>query len=159
VAVRLDRAERDDLLQPGCLEVDAEPPRTIYLEAPRPLTDHERALVEWLLESPVAPPELRAQLDVASVVGVCSCGCPSVTLGVPDETPAAELDPDHPDVRHGCDVDITADAVAPDGRAIEVILHVTLGQLQELEVWAGTWGGDPRTELPDVATLSWPALE
>jgi hypothetical protein len=159
VAVQLDRAQRDDVLLTGCLEVEAEPPRTIYLEAPRPLTDHERALVEWLLESPVARAELRAQLDVASVVGVCSCPCPSVTLEVPADAPVAVLDPHHPDVRHGVDVDITADAVAPDGREIEVILHVMGGQLQELEVWAGTWGGDPRTELPDVATLAWPCAE
>jgi hypothetical protein len=56
-------------------------------------------------------------------------------------------------VRHGVDADISADAKAPDGRAVEVILHISGGRLVELEIWAGTFGGDPRTELPDPATV------
>ncbi len=88
-----------------------------------------------------------------SVTGECSCGCPSITLGVPDGLPRASWPLETTGVRHGADADIGADAVAPDGRAVDVILHASGGELVELEVWAGTFGGDPRTELPNPATL------
>jgi hypothetical protein len=129
-------------------------PPSIPLDEPRPLNDGERALVDWLLTSPAAPPTLTGQVRLARVTEICSCGCPSIVLDVPDDAPTARLDPDHPDVRHGQDLSITAEGVAPDGRAVDVILHVIAGRVIELEIWAGTFGGDPRTDLPDPATLS-----
>jgi hypothetical protein len=48
---------------------------------------------------------------------------------------------------------VYADATAPDGRELELVLHIGGGRLRELEVWAGTWGGDPRTELPPPETV------
>jgi hypothetical protein len=65
----------------------------------------------------------------------------------------AQLDPSHPDVRHGQDLSIEAEAMSPDGRELSVILHVLAGRLFELEVWAGTYGGDPVTGLPDGTTM------
>ena len=131
-----------------------EVPPNVPLDEPRPLTDGERALVDRLLTFEAAPEELREQAKVARVTEVCSCGCPSVVLDVTDDAPAARLDPDHPEVRHGQDRSITAEGTAPDGRAVDVILHVIAGRIVELEIWAGTFGGDPRTELPDAATLT-----
>jgi hypothetical protein len=52
------------------------------------------------------------------------------------------------------DLSITAEGAAPDGRAVDVILHVIAGRIVELEIWAGTFGGDPRTDLPEPATLN-----
>jgi hypothetical protein len=74
-------------------------------------------------------------------------------LSVPDEVPVAQLDADHPDVRYGEDADVSAEGRSPDGRELDVVLHIVGGRLCELEVWAGTFGGDPRTELPDASTL------
>ena len=44
-------------------------------------------------------------------------------------------------------------AVAPDGREVDVTLHVVDGRIEELEVWAATFGGDPRSELPVPGAL------
>lgn len=129
------------------------PPQIVPLPEPRGLSADERALLLALLESPIATPELRQQADAVAVSGECSCGCPSITLAVPEGIPRATWPLGTVGVRHGSDADISADAVAPDGRPLDVILHVSGGELVELEVWAGTFGGDPRTDLPDAATL------
>jgi hypothetical protein len=126
---------------------------SIPLDEPRPLSHKERSLVEFLLTSPAAVPELHEQARHALVSEVCSCGCPSVTFAVPDDAPTARLDPDHPDVRHGHDISIEAEATGPDGRPLDVILHILGGRLFELEVWAGMYGRDPATELPNTDTL------
>ena len=47
----------------------------------------------------------------------------------------------------------TRDRTSDVLRELDVILHVIAGRLVELEIWAGTFGGDPRTELPDAGTL------
>jgi hypothetical protein len=109
--------------------------------------------VRWLLRSPAATAELRDQPERATVSAICSCGCPSVTFTIPDDAPVAQLDASHPDVRHGEDLSIEAEATRPDGRELNVILHVLGGRLFELEVWAGMYGGDPVTELPAVTTM------
>jgi hypothetical protein len=132
---------------------DVELPRAVPLVEPRRLSAAERALVEWFVDGPVSSPALRAQVAAASVVATCSCGCPSVHLEVPAPFPAARLDRDDPDVRTGGDASFRADATSSDGRALEVILHVLAGRLVELEIWAGSFGGDPRTELPQICTL------
>ena len=40
-----------------------------------------------------------------------------------------------------------------EGREVEVTLHVVFGRLEELEVWAGTYGGEVRTALPSPESL------
>jgi hypothetical protein len=114
----------------------------IALDAPRPLTAHERTLAEFLIE-PVATPALREQLARARVSGTCSCGCPSVTLesDAPPAAPGAGL------VVH------TAWTTRADGRDVEVSLHTLDGALVELEVWVGWDGGEVTTDLPPVADL------
>src|SRR5690348_70359 len=50
---------------------------------PRPLSSEERALVEFLLSAEFpGRDELNSQLGVAEVVGICECGCGTVTLAV-----------------------------------------------------------------------------
>jgi hypothetical protein len=135
------------------VDPEVHPPQIVPLAQPRELSVRERALLERLLTSPIATSELRQQVEAALVTGECSCGCPSVSLAVPEGLPRASWPLDTPGVRHGEDTDFSADATAPDGRALDVILHITGGQVVELEIWAGTFGGDPRTDLPDPATL------
>jgi len=72
----------------------------------------------------------------------------------PRGAPVIPLDNNDPDVRHGQDASFAAEATGPDGRALDVIVHVIAGRLVEFEIWAGGFGGDPRTELPDVSTLT-----
>jgi hypothetical protein len=55
---------------------------------------------------------------------------------------------------HSEEASFIARATSPDGREVDVILHVIAGRLVGLEVWAGMYGDDPRTELPDISTLS-----
>jgi hypothetical protein len=102
-------------------------PRIIPLAEPRPLSPGERELLDWLLTSPIAPDVLREQAAEAMVGGVCECGCPSVTFTFPDNVAAARLDPAHPNVRHAGDADIEAEATAPDGRTLDVILQSDSG--------------------------------
>ena len=49
---------------------------------PRPLTEHERTLTRYMIEHGDAPAEEKSilldQLERASVVGGCPCGCASV---------------------------------------------------------------------------------
>jgi hypothetical protein len=125
----------------------------VPLPQPRELTARERVLLAALLTSPVSTPELHRQAEAVVVTGECSCGCPSISLTVPEELPRASWPVGTVGVRHGADADIVAEATASDGRALDVILHVSGGELIELEVWGGTFGGDPRTDLPDPATL------
>jgi hypothetical protein len=129
------------------------PYHSIPLGEPRPLSAHERALLNRLLDDSAATPELRQQAEQATVSEICSCGYPSVTFAVPAHAPVARLNPLHPDVRHGADLTIERVATGPDGRCIQVNLHVLGGRLFELEIWAGSLGGDPSTELPDPSTL------
>lgn len=58
------------------------------------------------------------------MAATCSCGYPSVHLDVAPDVPAAELVSEDPDVRHGEDVTCTVEGLDPDGRALEVNVHV-----------------------------------
>jgi hypothetical protein len=135
------------------VSTDDAAPQIVPLDRPRPLSGSERALLDRLLTHPLATAELREQAEGAMVTAVCICGCPSVTLSVPNEAPVAQLDANHPNVRHGEDADISAEGRSPDARELDVVLHILGGRLGELEVWAGTFGGDPRTDLPEASTL------
>jgi hypothetical protein len=58
------------------VEKDEQIPTRVPLPEPRPLTAKERALIEFLLASPIAR-ELRLQVETVEVDAVCSYGCPS----------------------------------------------------------------------------------
>jgi len=56
---------------------------------PRPLTERERAVTRWIIEHGGAPNEERekflAQLEAATVVRRCACGCASVDFAIRGE--------------------------------------------------------------------------
>ncbi len=109
------------------------------LAAARPLTPQERALL--LALAAVGGQALTAQVQAAEVVATCDCGCPSIGLA----TRAA--DAVAPGVR------IVAAHAVVGGRSVDVNLHVVDGRMEELEVWAGSFGDDPRIGLPDPGSL------
>ena len=83
--------------------------------------------------------ELRAQVDRATVVGGCACGCPSVELAVPDDVPRASV----------------PGRLAPvEGRKGEysVILFLDDGRLSYLELIYTD--DDPPATWPLVSALS-----
>jgi hypothetical protein len=60
--------------------------------APRALNSDEHALLDLLLSVDFdGATDLRAQARVATVIGRCDCGCPTVDLAVPETAPAADL--------------------------------------------------------------------
>lgn len=127
--------------------------------APRPPSAQERALLDYLVKASESP-ELAEQISRVEVVSTCSCGCPSVGLNaegppVTSETVTRLAAWDRHDVQVVGDHLIVVRAVGQNraGQEVEVILHVVLGLAEELELWAGTWGGDVRTDLPAVDTL------
>jgi hypothetical protein len=101
---------------------------TYTIPVERDLTAEERELIRWLLlhGSPGAHNYL-AQVDVARVVGRCSCGCPSVDLSV-----------------DGIGPDRAAGMVSlsdwlwptPEGPLFGLVLFATDGRLACLEAWS-----------------------
>jgi len=94
----------------------------------RPLTDAERTLLEWLIAhgGPEAQ-QYAPQVSQVRVVARCTCGCPTIDLGIGERqhrTVGASL--------------VLADfeGVTPEGIEVGVILHAREGQLSELEVYA-----------------------
>jgi hypothetical protein len=61
-------------------DADPPPPQMVKLAQPRPLTPHERQLLEFVLASPHSRDQLREQLHTTRVVSDCDCGCPSIGL-------------------------------------------------------------------------------
>jgi hypothetical protein len=118
-------------------------PSLVPLDRPRPLTELERGLIDFLLEPPYGDEALRAQARTANVIGVCTCGCPSVLLGVDTSAPASDDGEWTPSGPH----DLTAYQVKSRGLGAQVTLHVSQGHLVELEIWAGGYGIRPRLDL------------
>lgn len=119
------------------------------MDFPRPLTANERAVIEALL------PEhgfrdvdtYRAQLRTVTVVGRCTCGCPTIDLGVDDNAPRSL----HPGVPS-----LPLWATAGDQKDAEAVVDISLwapeGVLTELNVqW---YGSQPPAELPDASELT-----
>jgi hypothetical protein len=129
----------------GCLS--EEPPHRVDIPA-RALTNEECALLDVLLGSLLATPEVRAQVASARVVGVCSCGCRSIFLEAGSDTPTVEF----PEAR--LPVEITATTRAnSEPWGLSVTLHILLGRIEELEVWGGTRDGTNNGELPKPRDL------
>lgn len=109
----------------------------------RPLTDHERELLVWLIDHGTYKerPQLHAQIQRLSVRERCTCGCPTVYFAL-DGTPVPRkgecLVSDHLAVVNGMDVG--------------VMLFETAGELSSLEVYSCP-GTDEPFGLPEVASI------
>jgi hypothetical protein len=114
-----------------------------FRPANRFLTTDEVALLRHLVSrGPHAEPRFAEQLGRLRVVGECSCGCPTIDLGL-DGGPKQLDGP----------LLIVADLVgkSPEGIDINVILHAHSGVLSELEVYSVS-GSEPFT-LPRPGDL------
>jgi hypothetical protein len=125
----------------------------VLLEEPRSLSGPEAALLERLVEH-TALPELRQQLKTARVIGLCSCGCPSVELATdgPAVQPEAMETYNAPESTRDDYIGVSAIGRNRNGREIDVTLHAVFGLINELEIWTG----DPkatRTDIPVPETL------
>ena len=115
------------------------------LDTPRPLSTTERSVLDALLaESFPGVQELRMQVEHATVVARCDCGCPTVDLTVPPEIPPSPVR--------------TPNRLAPvEGRVrplaeepvADIILFVDDGQLRRLEL----------VSYDDPAPSEWPSLD
>ena len=93
----------------------------------RPLTEHERSLVKWLLEhgNPDAA-EFLPQLDDAWVVSRCPCGCASIGFAIGGIIPADDAG-----------MHILSDFEwQGDGVSSGIFVFACGGQLAGFEVWS-----------------------
>jgi hypothetical protein len=110
----------------------------------RPLTRKERTLLEWLISNGSADAKhYSSQVSHLSVVGACTCGCPSIDLAQRDQ-----------EQRKTAPSKILADFVGktPEGIAVGVILHAREGEISELEVYAIGDRNEP-FRLPTIESL------
>ena len=116
---------------------EATPFRTVLR---RSATDHERAVVRWLLEQ--TDPKyasLADQIDNLQVVSKCNCGCPSVDF----EELAPGVGPSH----------LISDQLGiVDGEVVGVMLFERGGHLSMLEVYSFA-GADNPFGLPSLENL------
>jgi hypothetical protein len=126
------------------------PPKMVELDKPRALTDGERGLLEFLADGDDL---LGEQVRNATVVARCDCGCPSIGLAsagpaIADASVAQREPQGHDDYFF-----VKASGANRAGVQVDVILHVGRGLINELEIWAGTWGDPPETDLPALPGL------
>jgi hypothetical protein len=131
-------------------------PQQVLLPQPRPLSVGERRLLDALLAGPRSRPELIEQAATARVIGECSCGCPSVCLRPDESTPSVTTTADESPTGDPSYYSLTAHGTNGDGREVQVTLHVSLGRIDELEIWAGEEGETalPRTDALRYSTDS-----
>ncbi len=92
---------------------------------PRPPTEAELGLIEWLLtEAAVVPDVTRflAQTTELEIIGCCKCGCPSVEFIADAQAKGATMVAD-------------AQGKSPEGVAIGILLWQREGRLASLEVY------------------------
>ena len=108
----------------------------------RPLTQHERDLVRWLVEhSHPDASRLLPQIDRLSVATKCNCGCPSIDFAL-DGEPAA---------RKG--EQLVSDWIAEvDGMHVGVMLWQTNDRISTLEVYSLP-GTDKPFGLPAIGSI------
>lgn len=131
---------------------DLERGRLVGLLDWRGLTAAEQDALRFLVRQVDDLPELSAQIDQCEVMAECVCGCASARLystapPVPRDAARgnAQGERDH----------LAISAVGTDsaGRTVDVVLHVGLGSLRELEVTAGGVHDGTADEIPAIATL------
>ena len=130
------------------------PPDPVWLDLPHPraLTDDEERLLTGLTAA-VDEPLLHRQVETAVVVGVCRCGCSSVRLSSDEPALSAarvaqlssRADP------YGFSVSSSS---GPPAEWVQVVLHVGLGRVHELEVYAGDGVPVSLADVPDPTDVS-----
>jgi hypothetical protein len=133
-------------------------PELVPLDHPRPLSGNERVLIDVLLAGPLGRRELRQQAETARVVGVCSCGCSSVHLGVDPASPRAKFAAEEVPLGR-TDAFLIAARQDRSRGSTDVILHVLDGRLSELEIWIGTFGVRARVDPSKLAYDDWSSPE
>src|SRR5438067_11741044 len=131
---------------------DSGEPKLVALDRPRDLSSAERALLAAIVDG-IGPGELSGQVARAKVIAECSCGCPSIGLHTDGPVVIPDVLRRLSPVGRDDVLDVTAYATNRKGREVEITLHIVFGRLEELEIWAGTFGGDPRTEVPSPESL------
>jgi hypothetical protein len=115
------------------------------IDPPRPLSGPEQATLAVLLaELFRGCAALRRQADIARVKEECTCGCGSIALVV-DHDPKIRAD-----VSERIPVEGRSTVPAEDGAAVEVLLHVVDGYMNELEIVPYT----ESVHFPDPQTLT-----
>ena len=126
--------------------------RLVGLADWRPLTPAERDVLLALARQVGELPEIARQVDSCEVMAECVCGCASI--GLYSTAPSVPRDPrrgnEHGEVD---DLQITATGRDPAGRHVEVVLHVRLGSIRELELTAGGAHDGSADTPPDAGTL------
>ena len=93
---------------------------------PRPLTSHERVVTRWAIEHGAGEAEAKArylaQLDRATVIGECQCGCASLEFAVDGRA------------AHGKGREILGDFATMD-REYGLCVFASQGQLDGVEVF------------------------
>jgi hypothetical protein len=115
------------------------------LDHPRPLNEAERRILDALLAVDFpGVAEIRAQMPHTMVVGRCDCGCPTVSLTVPNDIPASAV---HTPIRLApAEGRVTPIANEPPG---DIILFVDNGRMSSLEY----------VSYVDPAPSEWPPLD
>jgi len=92
----------------------------------RPLTQHERDLIKWLIEhGDSRATHLLSQLDRLSVASKCTCGCPTIDFALDGEPIASKGE------------QLISDALGEvDGMPVGVMLFQTDDRLSTLEVYS-----------------------
>jgi hypothetical protein len=108
----------------------------------RPITGHERDLILWLLEhGEEGASRFIPQVDRLVAVAKCTCGCPTIDLGLENELVSH--------TRHGLISDYLA---IVDGQYIGVMLFANEKQLVMLEGYSLA-GTDKPFEFPNIESL------
>jgi len=92
------------------------------------LSSEERALLEWLIANgDTDAMQYAPQLAGIRVVGLCTCGCPTLDLAIGDREERT-IGPSH--------ILAEFDGTTAEGVQVCVILHAREGQISELEIIA-----------------------
>ncbi len=116
----------------------------------------ETRLLTWLAAE--VGSELTAQVDTATVVGECACGCSSVELST-SAPPLPGTTISRLSVTGRSDyLKVSSTGHSREGHMLEVALHVAQGRLRELEVFDIDAGEGVAVDLAGVARLSRPEV-
>jgi hypothetical protein len=131
---------------------DLEHGRLVGLANWRPLTAAEQDVLRILVREVDDLPEIARQIDRCEVMAECVCGCASIRLY--STAPSVPRDPRRGNAHGENDnLAIIALGTGADGRELEVVLHVALGTIHELEVTAGGAHDGTAVEVPTAASL------